>query len=182
MTVGEAIAPNAPVVLPSVRNPEAPDKPTNVASHVQFARGDLKAGSKAADFVVERELNTTMVHQGYSEPHNAIGTYYSDGKATIELRLRGADDRRALELADRDFRHAIRLVRKMAAKSPELGATTSLARLLVKQDRRDEARAMLAEIYNWFTEGFDTLPLKEAKALLDDLNTPPIASRRRRRA
>jgi hypothetical protein len=44
----------------------------------------------------------------------------------------------------------------------------SLARLLAKQGKRDEARAMLAEIYNWFTEGFDT-DLKDAKALLDEL-------------
>ena len=45
----------------------------------------------------------------------------------------------------------------------------SLARLLAKQDRRDEARTMLADIYNWFTEGFDTADLKDAKALLDEL-------------
>jgi predicted ATPase len=50
-----------------------------------------------------------------------------------------------------------------------LRATTSLARLLDKQGRRDEARAMLAEIYGWFTEGFDTRDLKDAKALLDEL-------------
>ena len=47
----------------------------------------------------------------------------------------------------------------------------SLARLLAKQGRRNEARAMLAEIYNWFTEGFDTPDLKDAKALLDELAT-----------
>jgi predicted ATPase len=52
----------------------------------------------------------------------------------------------------------------------ELRATTSLARLLAKQDRRDEARALLAEIYGWFTEGFDTADLKDAKALLDELS------------
>ena len=46
----------------------------------------------------------------------------------------------------------------------------SLARLLAKQGHRDEARAMLAEIYDWFTEGFDTADLKDAKALLDELN------------
>jgi predicted ATPase len=56
------------------------------------------------------------------------------------------------------------------AKAWELRATTSLARLLDKQDRRDEARTMLAEIYGWFTEGFDTDDLKEAEALLDQLN------------
>jgi len=45
----------------------------------------------------------------------------------------------------------------------------SLARLLDKQGRRDEARRMLADIYNWFTEGFDTADLKDARALLDEL-------------
>ena len=45
-----------------------------------------------------------------------------------------------------------------------------LSRLLDKQGRRDEARAMLAHIYGWFTEGFDTADLKDAKALLDELN------------
>jgi predicted ATPase len=47
---------------------------------------------------------------------------------------------------------------------------TSLARLLTSQGRRDEALAALAEIYSWFTEGFDTADLKEAKALLDELS------------
>jgi hypothetical protein len=46
----------------------------------------------------------------------------------------------------------------------------SLARLLLQQRRRDEARPMLAEIYGWFTEGFDTADLKDAKALLDELS------------
>ena len=50
-----------------------------------------------------------------------------------------------------------------------LRTTTSLARLLAKQDERDQARAMLAEIHNWFTEGFDTADLKDAKALLEEL-------------
>ena len=47
----------------------------------------------------------------------------------------------------------------------------SLARSLAKQDRRNEARAMLAEIYGWFTEGFDTCDLKQAKTLLEELST-----------
>jgi tetratricopeptide (TPR) repeat protein len=75
-----------------------------------------------------------------------------------------------LELAEPDFREAIALAQKMSAKAIELRATTSLARLMRDTCRRDNARALLAEIYNWFTEGFDTADLKEAKALLDDLN------------
>jgi tetratricopeptide (TPR) repeat protein len=73
------------------------------------------------------------------------------------------------ELAEADFREAITLAQNMQAKAWELRATTSLARLLAKQGRRDEARKMLADIYNWFTEGFDTPDLKDAKALLEEL-------------
>jgi predicted ATPase len=57
----------------------------------------------------------------------------------------------------------------MSAKAWELRTTMSLARLLAQQGRRGEARTRLAEIYNWFTEGFDTADLKDAKALLDQL-------------
>ena len=71
--------------------------------------------------------------------------------------------------AEQSFRTAIAVARQQKAKSWELRATGSLARLLVKQGKRDEARAMLAEIYNWFTEGFDTADLEDAKALLDEL-------------
>jgi hypothetical protein len=49
-------------------------------------------------------------------------------------------------------------------------ATTSLSQLRAKEGRRQEGRVMLAEIYNWFTEGFDTADLKDAKALRDELN------------
>jgi predicted ATPase len=68
------------------------------------------------------------------------------------------------------FQRAIAVARKQSGKSLELRATMSLARLLAKQGRRDQARTMLAEIYGWFTEGFDTADLKDAKALLDELN------------
>jgi class 3 adenylate cyclase/tetratricopeptide (TPR) repeat protein len=74
-----------------------------------------------------------------------------------------------VDLAEADFCEAIALAQKMHAKAWELHATMSLARLLDKQGRRDEAHAMLAAIYNWFTEGFDTADLKNAKALLDEL-------------
>jgi class 3 adenylate cyclase/tetratricopeptide (TPR) repeat protein len=68
------------------------------------------------------------------------------------------------------FERAIEIARKQSAKSCELRATTSLARLLCLNDRHDEARSMLAEIYNWFSEGFDTADLKDAKTLLDELS------------
>jgi predicted ATPase len=68
------------------------------------------------------------------------------------------------------MRMAIQVAQRQAARSWELRATMSLARLLDKHGHRDEARAILAEIYNWFTEGFDTADLKDAKALLDQLS------------
>jgi predicted ATPase len=72
-------------------------------------------------------------------------------------------------LADADLREAIALAQKVSAKAFQLRATMSLARLLDKQGKCDEARAMLTDIYNWFTEGFDTADLKDAKALLNEL-------------
>jgi len=72
--------------------------------------------------------------------------------------------------AEQCFRTAIEIARRQSARIAELRVTTSLARLLAKQGRRDEARAMLAEIYDWFTEGFDIAALKNAKAMLDKLN------------
>jgi predicted ATPase len=71
--------------------------------------------------------------------------------------------------AEQCFRTAIEIARRQSARSEELRATTSLARLLAKQGRHAEARTMLAEIYGWFTEGFDTADLKDAKALLEEL-------------
>jgi tetratricopeptide (TPR) repeat protein len=72
--------------------------------------------------------------------------------------------------AERCFELAIEIARKQSAKSLELRATISLARLLDRQGRRDEARAMLADIYDWFTEGFDTPDLIDAKSLLAQLS------------
>jgi tetratricopeptide (TPR) repeat protein len=72
-----------------------------------------------------------------------------------------------IDLAEAGFREAIALAQKIGAKAWELRATMSLARLLNEQGRRDEARVMLAEIYGWFTEGFDTADLKDAKSLLE---------------
>jgi class 3 adenylate cyclase/predicted ATPase len=68
------------------------------------------------------------------------------------------------------FLKAIEVARQQQAKSLELRATTSLARLLQSQRKCDEARQMLAEIYGWFTEGFDTADLKDGKALLEELS------------
>jgi predicted ATPase len=72
--------------------------------------------------------------------------------------------------AEEYFFKAIEIARKQQAKSLELRATTSLARLWQQQGKYTEAHEMLSEIYNWFTEGFDTKDLREAKALIEELS------------
>ncbi len=67
------------------------------------------------------------------------------------------------------FERALAFARAQQAKSWELRAAMSMARLWRDQGKRDKARNLLAPVYNWFTEGFDTLDLKEAKALLEEL-------------
>ena len=85
-----------------------------------------------------------------------------------DLLLRGPNDDRGA--AERLYRQAISVAAGQQAKSLELRAATSLAMLLGEQGRRSEGYAVLAPVYGWFTEGFGTLDLKEAKALLGELH------------
>jgi predicted ATPase len=78
-------------------------------------------------------------------------------------------DSREQHEAETCFQHALDVARRQQAKSLELRAAMSLARLWQRQGKRVEARALLEEIYGWFTEGFDTADLQEARALLDAL-------------
>jgi len=73
------------------------------------------------------------------------------------------------EEAEAHFLKAIEIVRRQSAKSLELRAVMSLAKLWQQRSKQKEAHALLSEIYNWFTEGFDTKDLQEAKALLAEL-------------
>lgn len=86
-------------------------------------------------------------------------------------RLRGETltARADADAAERSYREAIAVAQRQSARSLELRAATSLARLLRGQGRNDEARGLLAPVHGWFTEGFDTADLKDAKALLDEL-------------
>ena len=88
-------------------------------------------------------------------------------------RLKGAlllqqDSAKQVEAED-CFQQAITVAQNQQAKSLELRAATSLARLWQGQGKRGEARQVLGDVYGWFTEGFDTADLKDAKALLDEL-------------
>jgi len=81
--------------------------------------------------------------------------------------LLAANDANAAEAC---FRRAIEVAQAQSARSLELRAASSLARLLAKQGQRRQAHDLLAPIYGWFTEGFETADLKDAKALLNDLH------------
>ena len=72
--------------------------------------------------------------------------------------------------AEAYFEHALAVAREQQAKSWELRAAMSMARLWRNQGKPQQARELLAPVYGWFTEGFDTLDLKEAKALLEELH------------
>jgi predicted ATPase len=96
--------------------------------------------------------------------HYEVETYRFKG----ELHLRGASP--DLEEAGLCFQRALDLARHQKAKSWELRAATSLARLWAEQGKRSEASDLLAPVYGWFTEGFETRDLKDAKALLAALS------------
>jgi predicted ATPase len=94
--------------------------------------------------------------------------------AYLQPSLRGAlllrqGPRPTWEEAEACFQQALAIARQQQAKSWELRAAMSLARLWQQQGKRAEARDLLAPIYGWFTEGFDTVDLQEAKALLEEL-------------
>jgi CO/xanthine dehydrogenase Mo-binding subunit len=99
MSVEDAMKPGAAILLPGLRNKEEGDQQTNVATHIQFKRGDLDEGFKSSDHVVEREFKTAMVHQGYLEPHNAVGIYNADGHGTIYCSTQGTFAVRSLTAA-----------------------------------------------------------------------------------
>jgi predicted ATPase len=107
----------------------------------------------------------------------ALSIAQSDGARYCEAethRLRGElllkQDESNGARAQSCFERAIEIAHKQSAKSWELRAMISLTRLLTKQGRGNEARMMLVQIYNWFTEGFDTADLTDAKALLEELS------------
>jgi len=132
----------------------------------------------------QREL-TALLAQGYAKRGEKVKALamldgapanvdqFGEGSARAEvLRIKGELLLTCDSPAEAEdcFRRALEVARAQEAKWWELRATTSLARLLRDTNRRDEARAMLAEIYDWFAEGFDLPDLKDAKALLDELN------------
>jgi len=118
------------------------------------------------------------VEDGLAELDQALARSTESGEKWVDAelhRLRGdlmcRLPRPDPDAAERSFAAALSIAREQGTKGFELRAATSLARFLDKQARRDQARQMLGEIYGWFTEGFDTADLKDAKVLLEELST-----------
>lgn len=126
-------------------------------------------------------------HEGLSKVNEALAMVETSGQHywTAELhRLKGALTGEADEkAAEASFREAIAIARRQGAKPFELRAATSLGRLWASQGREAEAHTLLSDVYTWFTEGFDTADLIEAKSLLEQLGRPgrgPSGRKRRR--
>ena len=92
LTVDDAMAPDAPILHPTLKTKGAPPEaagPTNVAQEMHLKRGDINAGFAEADVVVEREFRTPTVHQGYIEPHACIARCGEDGRAVVWCSTQG---------------------------------------------------------------------------------------------
>jgi tetratricopeptide (TPR) repeat protein len=134
----------------------------------------LMAEARARIGEIERGLallaDAVQVIEKNDEHFYEAEVYRLKGQLTLQ-RFNPRDSKGGLEKkAEEYFRTAIQIARTQHAKSLELRAVVSLARLRRQQGKKEEARNRLAEIYGWFTEGFDTADLKEAKALLDELS------------
>jgi class 3 adenylate cyclase/tetratricopeptide (TPR) repeat protein len=146
-----------------------------------------------ASYAATGQRTALGLYLGLLAEAQLLGGQVRDGLTTIEqalaavseeriflpelLRLRGELRAAAgadLATVEASFREAIALAREIGTKLYELRATTSLARCLARHGRTDEARAALAPLYASFTEGFDTPDLVEAKAVLEELEGPPV--------
>jgi predicted ATPase len=115
------------------------------------------------------EDGLSAVREALAETEETEARYYEAELNRLEGELLLASETPDESRAEALFRKAIAIARAQQAKSWELRAATSLARLLARQGRREEAQALLAPVYGWFTEGFDTADLIAAKALLEQL-------------
>jgi len=126
-----------------------------------LAETELRAGN--FDLAMTALSDATAICDALGE------TFWRAGLLCVEgdlVTARSDDDRRA---AQKLYCEAIAIAREQQAKSLELRAAMSLARLWGEQGRQGEARELLAPVYGWFTEGFDTADVKDAKALLEQL-------------
>jgi predicted ATPase len=147
--------------IPALRLTEATIYLPVWLSHLARACGGLGQFDDAWSYIGEAMtvVETTMEKWYEADVHRIAG----------EIAL--MSPKRDAEKAEAHFKQALAVARQQQAKSWELRAATSLAQLWRDQGKPQQARELLAPIYNWFTEGFDTRDVKEAKALLEELAT-----------
>ena len=134
--------------------------------HTLLAEAYLKDGNAEEGLPLLAEA--VAVIQRSSEQQHEVGVYRLKGE--LILQQSKVEGSKVEEEAEACFLLAIEIAQKQQAKSWELRTATSLARLWQQQEKRAEARDLLAPVYNWFTEGFDTADLQDAKELLDALS------------
>jgi len=132
-----------------------------------LAEAYQKVGETEEGLAVLTEALTVVDRTG--ERYYEAELYRLKGELLFQLRVK-SEKLRVQEEAEECFQKALDIARRQEAKSLELRAVMSLSRLWQQQGKKEEARQLLAEIYGWFTEGFDTKDLQEAKALLDELS------------
>jgi class 3 adenylate cyclase/tetratricopeptide (TPR) repeat protein/energy-coupling factor transporter ATP-binding protein EcfA2 len=148
------------VLAPPTGNPSGAPMMLELLATVQRAAG------QHADALATLEMALVISEQ--------TGQHYWDAelhRLKGEITLVDSEQSRveSEKIAEECFRRALEIARGQDAKSLELRAATSLARLWQRQGKRDAARDLLAPLYAWFTEGFDTRDLQDAKALLEEL-------------
>jgi predicted ATPase len=134
-------------------------------SHLAWAYAELDQIAEACRCIEEATTQIKMTKEKWFEAEiNRIA-------GEIALTASEADEANpdAIARAETYFERALAVARQQQAKSWELRAAMSMARLWRDQGKREEARELLAPVYGWFTEGFDTRDLKEAKTLLEEL-------------
>jgi predicted ATPase len=141
-----------------------------------YATGAELAQPQHLSMLVEACGKARQIEEGLALLAEALAATHRNGERWCEaklhqlwgelLRMQDADP---VEV-EQHYRQAIEVACQQQARSWELRAAMSLSQLWQKQGKREEARKLLTEIYGWFTQGFDTPDLKEAKALLEELS------------
>jgi predicted ATPase len=126
--------------------------------------------AEAAGFRGKSEAGQQLLAEAFAAVQRTEERYWEAELYRLQGDLLGQDaERSQREGAEANFLRALEVARSQQCQSLELRAAMSLGRLWQEQGKRDDARALLTPVYHWFTEGFDTADLQEAKALLDAL-------------
>jgi hypothetical protein len=148
---------------------------TRGCGHAELARGYGHRGQGDAGLrlVTEALAGLSQVRHYEAEMYRIKGEptlqQFKVRGSTFKVKNRQSAFRTPQAEAEACFRKAIEVAQRQQAKSLELRATVSLARLWQQQSKPEQAHKMLSKIYDWFTEGFDTKDFQEAKALLEEL-------------